>query len=237
MGDIRLRLEVPDKIDAIWITEGSFRADLAKTLDKDLFRQFGLERRPYSQSDVTVNLRNYVNQKLTDPGAYRIGVEVTDHRGQSVSGQVLLNIRSANDSAAASAVEISEPVVATGDFTLRRIGPGGISGAEPFGITWLTIDPIKVTIRLQASSDGATKIAQLDPLDFQRAQTRAQLFEIVDRCTSADAIDFDTANAAAAGQVLAIRNKDQRYILQASASDTFLTDAGTTVVVTGRYKY
>lgn len=237
MGNVRLRLEVPDKIDAIWITEGTFRADLAKTLDKDLFRQFGLEQRPYSQSDVTVNFRNYVNEKLTDPGAYRIDVEVTDHQGQSVSGQVLINIRRANDSAAASAAEVLEPVVATGDFALRRIGPGGVSGAEPFGITWRTIDPIKVTIRIKASSNGATKIARLDPIDFQQAQTRAELIEIVDRCTSTDAIDFDTANAAATGQVLAVRNEDQRFILQASASKTFLTDAGTTVVVTGRYKY
>ncbi|MDH3983516.1 MAG: hypothetical protein OEV02_04895, partial [Gammaproteobacteria bacterium] len=66
---------------------------------------------------------------------------------------------------------------------------------------------------------------------------RAELVEIVDRCISADAIDFDTANAAATGQVLAVRNEDQHFILKASASETFLTDAGTTVVVTGRYKY
>ena len=237
MANVRLRLEAPEKIDSIWITEGNFRADLAKTLDKDIFGQFGLEQRPYSQSDVTVNFRNYVNEKLTEPGAYRIDVEVIDHRGQSVSGQVLINIRSPNDSAAKSATAVPEPVVATGDFALRRIGPGGVSGSEPFGITWRTIDPIKVTIRLKASSNGATKIARLDPIDFQRAQTRAELVEIVDRCTSTDAIDFDTANAAATGQVLAVRNEGRRFILQASASKTFLTDAGTTVVVTGRYKY
>lgn len=237
MGDVRLRFEVPDKIDAIWITEGTFRADLAKTLDRDLFRQFGLAQRPYSQSDVTINFRNYVNEKLTDVGAYRIDIEVTDHRGRSASVQVLINIQGANDSATASAAEVLEAVVATGDFALRRIGPGGVRGAEPFGITWRTIDPIKVTIRIKASSDGATKIARLDPNDFQRAQTRAELVEIVDRCISADAIDFDTANAAATGQVLAVRNEDQHFILEASASETFLTDAGTTVVVTGRYKY
>ena len=161
MGDVRLRFEVPDKIDAIWITEGTFRADLAKTLDRDLFRQFGLAQRPYSQSDVTINFRNYVNEKLTDVGAYRIDIEVTDHRGRSASVQVLINIQGANDSATASAAEVLGTVVATGDFALRRIGPGGVSGAEPFGITWRTIDPIKVTIRIKASSDGATKIARL----------------------------------------------------------------------------
>ena len=129
MGDVRLRFEVPDKIDAIWITEGTFRADLAKTLDKDLFRQFGLAQRPYSQSDVTINFRNYVNEKLTDVGAYRIDIEVTDHRGRSASVQVLINIQGANDSATASAAEVLGTVVATGDFALRRIGPGGVRHA------------------------------------------------------------------------------------------------------------
>lgn len=237
MDSIRLRLEVPDKIDAIWITEGTFRADLAKTLDKDLFRQFGLEQRPYSRSDVTVNLKNYVNENFIDAGAYQIDIEVTDHQGQSVSGRVLIDIRAASEPAAASAAEVVEPVAATGDFVLQRIGPGHVSGADPFGITWRTIDPIQVTIRVEASADGATKIARLDPVDFRRVQTRAELVEIVDQCTSADAIDFDTANAAATGQVLAVRNEDQRFILQASASKTFLTDAGTTVIVTGHYKY
>ena len=65
----------------------------------------------------------------------------------------------------------------------------------------------------------------------------AELVDAVDGCAADDAIEFDTANAAAAGQVIAVRNDDERYLLQASASQTYLTDAGTTVVVTGRYKH
>ena len=94
-----------------------------------------------------------------------------------------------------------------------------------------------VTIRLEADPGSRTRIAKLDDLDFDAVLSVAELVDTVDRCDADRAVEFDTANAAAAGQVIAVRNEDERYLLQASASRTYLTDAGTTVVVTGRYKH
>jgi len=235
--DVRVRLEVSGKIEEILIKQGSFGADLAKTLDKDLFRLFGLDQRPYSRSDVTLNFRNYINEEIIEAGTYRIDIAVTDHLGQSASKTLLLEARAASEPDTAAAPEVAEIWAESGEFVFRRVGPGGLTGADPFGITWKTIDPIKVTIRVAGAVNGANKIARLDAVDFQAVHTRSQVAEIVDRCVSEDVIEFDTANAAAAGQVLAVVNDEQRYILQAFASETTLSEAGTTVVVTGRYKY
>ena len=58
----------------------------------------------------------------------------------------------------------------------------------------------------------------------------------MDRCSGDEMIEVDTARAAAAGEVFAVVNDEQRFLLEAFASETTLTDAGTTVVVAGRYK-
>ena len=235
LGDTRLRLEVPGKIESIWVTQGTFRSDLAKTLDRDVFRLFGIEQRPYSRVDVTIDMKNYVNEKLSSVGVYQIDIRVVDQRGKSTSDRVFIDIRSAGEAPTVALPVVVEPSASTGEFVLQRVGPGSVSGAEPFGITWKTIDPISVTVQVAAL--GATKIAEIAAVDFEQVRTRADLAEIVDQCTAADVIEFDTANAAAAGQALAIMKKDERFLLKVSASETFLTDAGTTVVISGRYKH
>ena len=237
VGDVRIRFEVPGKIESIRIAQGTFRTDLATTLDQDDFRLFGLERRPYSMSDVTVNLRNYANERLIGAGVYPINIGVTDRLGQTAEAQVLITIQGMTSSMSSPSADTIDKHVGTGEFVLQRVGPGRVSGAELFGFTWKTVDPINVTIRLEAKSDGATRIARLDGIDFDGVLNHAELVETVDRCIGDQTIEFDTANAAAAGQVFAVTNNDDRFLLQASASQTYLTDAGTTVVVTGRYKY
>ena len=94
-----------------------------------------------------------------------------------------------------------------------------------------------MTIRLAVDPASGNKIARLDDVDFDGVLSVDELVDIVERCDAGDMIELDTANAAAAGQVLAVSNEDERFLLQASASQTYLTDAGTTVVVTGRYKH
>lgn len=236
-GDVRLRLETPGKIDELRISERTFSTDLAKTMDKGLFGLFGLDQRPYSRSDVTLDFSRYINEKITAAGAYQIDIMVTDHIGQSATESVFLDVRTVDEPEHELPTPAAEPDAETADFSFERVGPGDLSGANVFGITWKTVDPIQVTVQVAAAADGATKIARLDAADFRDVQTQSQLAEIVDRCTANEVIEFDTANAAAAGQVFAVINGEQRYILQASASETQLTEAGTTVVVTGRYKY
>lgn len=236
-GDVRVRLEVSGKIDEILIEEGSFDGDLAKTLDKDLFRLFGLEQRPYSRSDVTLNFRNYINEKITEPGVHRIDIEVTDYRGRSASESLIVNVREPEAIEADVPEKAAEVWAETGEFAFERVGPGAVSGADLFGLTWKTVDPIKVTIRVAAAEAGAARLVRLDATDFQSVHTRTQVSAVVDQGTADDVIVFDTANDAAAGKVFAVVNDDRQYILQASASETSLSEAGTTVIVTGRYKY
>ncbi len=231
-GDVRLRLEVAGKIDSIGVTERAFSSDLARTLDTDLFRLFGLDQRPYSRSDVTLNLRNYLNERIDEAGIYQVEITVTDYLGQSSSEHIVVDARDAPGVGTDEPQEIAETWAGIGEFVFRRVGRGNVSGAGPFGITWTTVDPIRVTIRLA----GATKIARLDVKDFHEAHTRAEIREIADRCIADELIELDTASAAAAGQVFAIVNDEQRFLLEMSASETNLTDAGTTVVVAGRYK-
>jgi len=235
-GDVRLRLEVSGKIDSIGVTERAFSSDLARTLDTNLFRLFGLDQRPYSRSDVTLNLRKYINERITEAGVYQIEIIVTDYLGQSSSQRIAIDARDAADVEADEPREIAETWAEIGDFVFRRVGRGDVSGADPFGITWKTVDPIRVTIRLAGAADGATKIARIDASDFREARTRAEVEEIVDRCVEDEMIEVDTARAAAAGEVFAVVNDEQRFLLEAFASETTLTDAGTTVVVAGRYK-
>ncbi len=236
-GDVRIRFEVPGKIESISITQGTFHTDLATTLDKDEFRLFGLEQRPYSMSDVTVNLRNYVNERLDVAGIYPFDISVTDRQGQTANARVLFDVQAVAISMATPSEDATTKPVRSGRFVLQRVGTGGVSGAGPFGFTWRTVDPIYVTIRLEVEPGSGTKIARLDNVDFDEILSVAELVDTVDRCEAGDMIEFDTANAAAAGQVIAVRNEDERYVLQASASQTYLTEAGTTVVVTGRYKH
>ena len=235
--DVRVRLEVAGKIDGILIEEGSFDSNLAKTLDKDLFRLFGLEQRPYSRSDVTLNFRNYINEKITEAGIYHIEIAVTDYLGQSASQSFVVDVQTEEEPQADVPAEIAEIWAETGDFVFERVGPGELGGAEEFGLTWKTIDPIRVTIRVAAADGRAVKLARLDTTDFQAVHTRSQVDEIVEHAVAVDAIEFDTAISAAAGQIFAVINDERPYILQAYASETSLSEAGTTVVVTGRYKY
>jgi hypothetical protein len=237
LGDVRIRFEVPGKIESIGITQGAFHTDLATTLDKDEFRLFGLEQRPYSMSDVTVNLRNYVNERLTVEGIYPFDISVTDRQGRTTRARILIDIRAIAISMASPATDVVDEPVRTGVFVLQRVGAGEVSGASPFGFTWKTIDPVYVTIRLEVDPGSGTRIATLDDVDFDGVLSVDELVNTVDRCNAGDMIELDTANAAAAGQVIAVRNEDERFLLQASASQTYLTDAGTTVVVTGRYKH
>lgn len=237
LGDVRIRFEVPGKIESIGIRQGAFRTDLATTLDKDEFRLFGLEQRPYSMTDVTVNLRNYVNERLDVAGTYPFDISVTDRRGRTASARVLIDIRAVAISMATPSEDTTDEPVRTGRFVLQRVGAGGVSGADPFGFTWKTVDPVYVTIRLEVAPGSGTRIARLEDVDFDGVLSVAELIDIVDRYEADGIVQFDTANASAAGQVIAVRNEDERYLLQASASQTYLTDAGTTVVVTGRYKH
>ena len=168
-GDVRLRLEVTGKIDSIGVTERTFGSDLARTLDTNLFRLFGLDQRPYSRSDVTLNLKNYINERITEAGVYQIEITVTDYHGQSTSQRIAIDARDASEVEVDEPQEIAETWAEVGDFVFRRVGRGDVSGADPFGITWKTVDPIRVTIRLAGAADGATKIARIDASDFQIA--------------------------------------------------------------------
>lgn len=237
VGDVRIRFEVPGKIESIRITQGAFHTDLATTLDKDEFRLFGVAHRPYSMSDVTINLRNFVNERLTIAGVYHIDIGVIDRHGQTTEARVLIDIQAMAISMATPSEDTTDQPVQSGRFVLQRVGTGDVSGADPFGFTWKTVDPVHVTIRLEVEPGSDTRIAKADDVDFDGVLSVAELTETVDGRAADDAIEFDTANAAATGQVIAVRNEDKRYLLQASASQTYLTDAGTTVVVTGRYKH
>jgi hypothetical protein len=231
-GRIRVRFEVPDRIEDLYIKERSYDVDLAKTPETAHFPLFGLDRQVRQLTDVTLNFQNYINNKLDAEGEYVFELRVTDRSGRSASAKLRVRV------VAGPRVkqEPGNTAVETAPFRFTRIGASAVSGADVFGITWKTIESTRVVIEITKKKAGAEKIIKLASSDYDEIRSRRQLAR---KTSGGDtlALHLATANNKAGGSVFAVVNRQVPYLLKITSSSTSLSELGTTVTLLGEYKY
>lgn len=228
MSQLRLRIESAGRIKHLLIKERSYEVDLATTPERSHFLLFGLDKRALLRTDVTLDFQNYVNQKLTQVGEFQFNIEVMDKNGQSANAIIKVHLTKPEG--------VSLPIE-TGQFRLQRNGKSTVDGKELFGITWKTIDEIKVTVRVKKAEGGASKLTSFTRLDYEQLNTKEELRKNITIAEDLDKIEFDTTNNAAVDQVLGISNLGKYYLLRTRQSDTTLTYVGTIVTLNGEYKF
>jgi len=233
---LRVRIEAQDRISELRIRERSFDVDLAKTKDKHNLQLFGLKQSPRSKVDVTLDLQNYINEKITSEGKYEFYLWVTDKSDNTTEGKISVLVQEA-----VSPEEIARAKAAslllTATFSLQRTGTGNLQGGELFGIDWLSIDNAKVAIRIKAAKNNNTRFALLGKPDFDAIQTTDQLVGKLSGIKWTEALVLNTADNRAAGQVFLLRHNGMDYILKVTKSSAIPSTPGTVVTLEGRYKY
>lgn len=251
-GDVKLRIEAPAGIDALTIRERSYEADLARSPEQAHYPLFGLAGRVYSRADVTLNFRNYINAKLDGVGRYEFEIAVRDREEGSVETTLVVVVHprpeaeepdAAVGSGAPEAAGVPEAAgaapaapVERGAFRFERVGAGRVTGADAFGLTWKNLDGLRVVIEMRGSEDAASRLARLERSDYDAIGTRHELARTLAQGELADRLELAAANDAAAGEVFAVVGPGQAYVLRTDASDTSLSELGTTVTLTGEYK-
>ncbi len=231
---LRVRVEAPERIKELVITERSFAVDLATTLDKVNYRLFGIEKRLRLHKDVTLNFQTYINERLVESGGYEFLIRVTDQEDEATAARLLVVIV-AEETAAAR--ETAPPK--TGVFRFERVGPLQVTGADDLGLTWKTIEDVAVTIRINAPSEDSAITETLAAHDYDKVLDMADLATLAEAeglPLAAAYVDLPTANNAAAGRVLAIHTPEKVYLMKLDRSETSLSESGTTVVLEGEYK-
>lgn len=232
---LRVRIEAVDRIEKLVIKERSYEVDLASTRDKYNLYLFGLENPPRSYRDVTLNLQNYINEKIETEGEYEFEILVADGNDNVVEKKLFLHVH----------IEVpeKEPTIAEDTrllqaehFTLQRIGTGPIEGAQLFGIDWKNIDNANVQIRISRLEGSDSHLVVLDESDFDNLQTIEQLTQRVTGLEKTEAVVLATGSNRAAGEVFLVINGDKHYLLKITSSSAYPSDRGTIVTVKGYFK-
>ncbi len=111
------------------------------------------------------------------------------------------------------------------------------TGNSTFGLAWKTVDEIQVTIRVRKHESGASKLSQFSSAEYDNVITEDNLGNLLAYAEDQEDIVLDTANNAAAGKVLGVVNSGKPYLLKSHQSTTVLSEVGTTVTISGEYKY
>ena len=233
---LRVRIEAADRIKELTIKERSYEVDLALTRDKYNLHLFGLDQSPRSYPDVTLNLQNYINEKIGKEGEYEFHILVTDKSDNTVEKIISVYV---HETMPATEPDIGEDasLLQTGLFTLQRTGTEPVKGARLFGINWKNADNTTVAIRITKSVYSNTRLSMLDKSDFDRMQTINQLAQKVADLEEVDAVVLTTASNKAAGEVFLISHDGKHYILKVVESSAYPSARGTIVTVKGYYKY
>lgn len=227
-GPLRLRIESMGRVTKLFIRERSYEIDLATTPEKNHFQLFGLENRVLLHTDITLDFQNYINKKIVQPGEYEFTIEVTDKKNQTAYASIRVKLEEPKGKT--TPVEVSK-------FQLLREGKDQVSGSDKFGITWKTVDKVKVTIRISKAENGASKLVTFNIEDYDNLTTREALSKKIISASDEERIEIDTANNAAAHKVVGIASNDKYYLLKINLSETFLSRIGTTVTLDGEYKF
>jgi hypothetical protein len=199
---------------------------------------FGLEKRVRRYKDVTLDFRNYINEKIGAPGKYQFVIQVNDDKGGTATADLAITV-AAEAAKKKQQTDVNVAPMKTGRFRFERAGPGHVQGAADFGISWKTVDEIKVVIRISVLKKGYSmtdglvaaqyeNISDASALDFRRVADKQPGF--------ATYIEVPTARNAAAGRVMAIDTPDRYCMMKMNRSETSLSEIGTTVVLQGEFK-
>lgn len=232
---LRVRIEATDRIKELIIKERSYEVDLASTRDKNNLYLFGLEQTPRSYTDVTLNLQDYINERIETEGEYEFHILVADRNDNIVEKKVYIH---AHIEAPEKEPTIAEDarLLQTESFTLQRIGTGPVDGARLFGIDWQNIDNTNVQIRISRIEGSDPQFAVLDESDFDNLQTIDQLMQRVAGLEKTRAVLLATGGNRAAGEVFSVINGDKHYLLKITSSSAYPSDRGTIVTVKGYFK-
>jgi len=225
---LKIRIECVGRIQKLYIKERSYEVDLATTPEHSHFNLFGIAKKTLLRKDVTLDFQNYINKKFTEPGKYSLNIEAVDKKGQSSKATLNLHIIKPKD--------MNAPIE-TGRFQLQRSGRSTVANSETFGITWMTIDKINVTVRVTKIESGASKLAKFSTVDYEELISKKTLSEKMTVAEDVNEIVFDTANNAAAEQVLGVSVLGKHYMLKTDQSNTTLAQVGTIVTLNGEYKF
>lgn len=229
---VRVRIEAPERIAELLVSQDGFEADLATTPDRSLFALFGLDKRPMNAFDVTLDFAPYMNDRFAEPGSYRIDIIVIDRNGGRsqaslpvvVIGEKIDEGRQPGDGDRSPRLEESKAV-------LRREGAGNVEIDGVPGLDWITIDPIDVTIRLRAAEPKDT-LHRLAASGWGVAITRDQLATMLADAPSLEYIEIPTARGQAAGVLIALSGDGGDVLIYLTDSTTSVSSAGTTVMLT-----
>jgi hypothetical protein len=184
---------------------------------------------------VTLNLQNYINERIETEGEYEFHILVADRNDNIVEKKVYMH---AHIEAPEQEPTIAEDVrlLQTESFTLQRIGTGPVDGARLFGIDWQNIDNTNVHIRISKIEGSDPQFAVLDESDFDNLQTIDQLMQRVAGLEKTEAVVLATGSNRAAGVVFSVINGDKHYLLKITSSSAYPSDRGTIVTVKGHFK-
>jgi len=233
---LRLRAEAPARIASLVVRQGDFEADLATTPDRSLFALFGLESRPLQAYDVTLDFGPYINRRLTADGEYLFLVTLTDRQERRTTATLKVVVgEPAEDLPAAAAGEGFGRELESSDAVLRRVGAGPVQAAGISGLTWITVEPVDVTIRLRPSREGLALRALPAGIWPELTDTIA-LAGAVAATEPVDSVDLPAANRGAAGAVLVLSDAAGHVAFRITGSATAVSASGTTVELAGRVR-
>jgi hypothetical protein len=232
-GEIRVRFEVPERIEELHVKERSYNVDLGKTPEMSHFPLFGLKTQVRQLGDVTLNFENYINEKLESIGDYTIELTVTDRKGKSTSASLRVRVSEASVS---GEHDVNESL-ASDSFKLVRIGSSSVTGADDFGITWRTIGTDQVLIELSTLANEAGRLIKLNPKDYDQIMTIKQLDNMASSRENISALHLPMADNKAAGAVFGVVNQKGAFLLKVTRSYTSISSSGTTVTLVGEYRH
>jgi hypothetical protein len=234
-GRLRVRFEAAERIAALTIKERSYETDLARTLESDNLHLFGVQARVHDHKDITLDFEPYINRKIEGEGTYHFSLTLTDKEGETANA--ILSIIVNREKTSQEMMHERLDRIDRGVFSFRRVGPGPVTGATDFGITWKTIEPAKVTIRIMHSQGGASKLLRPVEPAFDAIDSKSQLASSAADAGIEDNIELVTTRNGAAGETFVVVVQERPYLLKITESRTLLSDLGTTVILNGEYKH
>ena len=229
---VRVRVEAPERVAKLLISQGTFEVDLATTPDRSSFALFGLDQRPLNAFDITLDFSPYLNERLVEPGSYRIEIIVIDRDGGRSRAELYVTVvgDEVDEISQPADVEMS-PALEESEAVFRRQGSGEVESEGAAGLAWVTLEPIDVTIRLRAAEANATLFAP-GASSWSAAANQDQLAMILADTPALDYVDIPTARDQAAGTIIALSGDGDDILIRVTGSTTAVSSAGTTVTLT-----
>ena len=233
---VGVRIEAPERIAKLQISQDGFEAELAMTPNRDLFALFGLDDRPLNAFDITLDFAPYMNSRFTEPGTYRIDIVVIDRKGGRSDASVSAAVIGEEDEEAEQADDVAgSPRLEEYAAVFRREGAGEVDSDGVPGLDWVTIEPINVTIRLRAVAPNTT-LHQLSASSWSAVTTQDHLATALAQTPSLNYVDLRAARGQATDTVIGMVGNGGNTFIRLTGSTTSVSSAGTTVTLTANVR-